>query len=101
MTTMFAPVKPVTVAPLSAVLTAIRDGARSLAEVAKATGLDHDMVRTLVDHLVRTRRLIVRELAAGCSSGSCGECAVSQGCGSGPGLALRQLVVAPSLVLRS
>jgi hypothetical protein len=77
--------------PLTAVLAAFDDGARSLHEVGERTGLRPTVVRAAVEHLVRAGRLETRELAIGCPSGGCGTCASGTGdgepgCGSeGPG----------------
>ena len=85
--------------PLSAVLSCVREGARTLAEIQLRTGLSAEMVRTAIDHLVRTHRLIVRNLAMGCAGGSCGDCSVADGCGTGDGApSLRELVLAPRFV---
>lgn len=73
--------------PLSAVLGALDDGAGSLDEVARRTGLSRDVVSAGVDHLVRMGRLETRELGSGCPTGGCGSCASgtvdgAAGCGS-------------------
>ena len=47
--------------PLTAVLAAIELGSASLAEVARATGLRHDVVEAAVDRLVRMGRLTTEE----------------------------------------
>jgi len=91
--------------PLSAVLAAVRGGARSLPEVARRAGLSDEMARAVVDHLVRSHRLLVRQLTSGCPSGGCGSCALAPGCAVPGGAgehqagapALRQLVLAPAL----
>lgn len=71
------------VGPLSAVLRAFADGAATLDEVARSTGLSRDVVDAGVAHLVRLGRLDARELAVGCPSGGCGTCA--SGVGDQPG----------------
>lgn len=75
--------------PLSAVLAALREGATSLDEVARGTGLARDTVSAAVDHLVRLGRIEASELAVGCPTGGCGSCASGTetgeaGCGSTP-----------------
>ena len=69
--------------PLRAVLQAFDDGASTLHEVGVRTGLDPDVVRAAVDHLVRTGYLDARELAVGCPGGGCSSCA--SGVDDGPG----------------
>lgn len=74
--------------PLSAVLAALDDGARSLHDVATRCDLPLDTVRASVGHLVRMGRLETEELATGCPAGGCGSCASgaadgSARCGSG------------------
>jgi hypothetical protein len=59
--------------PLGALLSAVRSGARSVPELAQVTGLSRDIVTAGLDHLVRTHRLIVQELASGCV-GRCTSC---------------------------
>lgn len=61
--------------PLHAVLGAFEDGATSLAEVCKRTGLARETVDGAVEHLRRMGRLDSRELAMGCPAGGCGSCA--------------------------
>ena len=63
-----------TTGPLRRVLGAIEDGAGSLAEVERVTGLGRDVVAASVDHLVRMGRLEVRRLSSGCSAGGCASC---------------------------
>lgn len=81
--------------PLSAVLAALDEGAGSLDEVARRTGLSRDVVSAGVDHLVRLGRLETRELGSGCPTGGCGSCASgttdgAAGCGSsGPSASRR------------
>ncbi len=74
-------------APLTDVLDAFRDGAHSLDDISRRTGLSRDTVDGVVDQLVRMGRLEAKELAMGCPSGGCGSCASghddgSAGCGS-------------------
>lgn len=72
--------------PLRAVLAAFDTGAGTLHEVAVRTGLDPDVVRAAVDHLVRTGHLAAQQLAVGCPSGGCSSCAsgvdAAPGCGA-------------------
>jgi hypothetical protein len=71
--------------PLTAVLAAIELGSASLAEVARATGLRHDVVEAAVDRLVWMGRLTTEELSFGCPPSGCGGCASATaglpGCG--------------------
>nr|NLI49580.1 hypothetical protein [Propionibacterium sp.] len=60
--------------PLRRVLAAIEDGAGSLAEVERATGLSRDVVAASVDHLLRLGRLEAHRIAAGCPAGGCAAC---------------------------
>jgi hypothetical protein len=87
------------------VLAAFADGAHSLDEVARRSGLSLDVVRASVDHLVRTGRIEARELAVGCPDGGCGSCASGQvdgsaGCGSSGPSARRSGPVLVTLSLR-
>ncbi|MDN5564798.1 MAG: FeoC-like transcriptional regulator [Luteococcus sp.] len=73
--------------PLSAVLRAFEDGAGSLDEIARTTGMGAEVVQTSVDHLRRMGRIEAKELSMGCPSGGCGSCASGTadgdaGCGS-------------------
>lgn len=69
--------------PVSAVLTAVQNGAPSLDEVARATGLPRDVVDAAIHHLIRAGRILAAELAIGCPVGGCGSCA--SGSGGAPG----------------
>lgn len=90
--------------PLSAVLGAFADGAGSLSEVARRTGLDRDLVDASVEHLVRMGRLQAGTLSTGCPDGGCGSCASgddgSAGCGSSGPSAARSGPVLVTLGLR-
>ena len=66
--------------PVTAVLDAVSDGAGSLTEVRRRTGLRADVVRAAADHLVRTGRLQECALGVGCPPDACGGCALT-GCG--------------------
>ncbi|MFT4296430.1 MAG: hypothetical protein QM582_13555 [Micropruina sp.] len=65
--------------PVIAVLDALTDGAGSLTEVRRRTGLRADVVRAAADHLVRAGRLQECPLAFGCPTDGCGGCALT-GC---------------------
>ena len=91
--------------PLAAVLAAFEQGATSLDEVARVTGLDRQVVEVGVDHLRRMGRIEARELAMGCPSGGCGGCASanadgSAGCGAAAPSATRTGPVLVQLSLR-
>lgn len=91
--------------PLTAVLTAFEDGARSLDEVSRRCDLPSDVVRASVDHLVRMGRLHTTELVAGCPSGGCGSCASGtvdggSGCGSPGPSVMRTGPVAVTISVR-
>lgn len=90
--------------PLTRVLTAFEGGATTLDEIAATSGVPIEIVRASVEHLVRTGRLVAKELTIGCPSGGCGNCASGTldgrpGCGveapsttrSGPALVTLQL----------
>jgi len=70
--------------PLSAVLEAFREstGTLTLDEIARARGMDPDLVRAAAEHLVRTGKLASEGISAGCPGGACGGCPLSR---SGPG----------------
>lgn len=73
--------------PLTSILGAFSGGATSLADVERRTGLDREVVRAGVDHLVRTGRLEAKQLTSGCPIGGCGSCASADlhggaGCGA-------------------
>jgi hypothetical protein len=67
--------------PLSLVLAELEVGTPTVAEMAHRTGLDTDVVRAAVDHLVRSGRVEAGELAIGCPPSGCGGCASAGGCG--------------------
>jgi DNA-binding IclR family transcriptional regulator len=60
--------------PLTTVLGALSDGAGSLGEVSRRTGLRLDVVRAATDHLVRLGRVQQCPLSIGCAAGGCGGC---------------------------
>jgi hypothetical protein len=70
--------------PLSAVLEAFREstGTPTLGEIARARGMDPDLVRAAAEHLVRVGRLTSEVISVGCPEGACGRCPLSS---SGPG----------------
>lgn len=63
------------VGPLRAVLDAFREGAVSVAEVRRRTGLGDDVVDAAIDHLIRLGELDASYLAMGCPEAGCGSCA--------------------------
>lgn len=63
--------------PLTAVLDALQQGAGSLTEVSRRTGIRVDLVRAAADQLVRLGRAQECPLTVGCPSGGCGDCALS------------------------
>ncbi len=65
--------------PVTAVLDALTDGAGSLVEVRRRTGLRADVVRAAADHLVRAGLVQECPLVIGCPESGCGGCAV-KGC---------------------
>lgn len=71
--------------PLRSVLAAMDGGARSRAELVRATGLRTDVVAAALDHLVRTGHLEATAIGSGCPSSGCGSCALRAGCGA-PGI---------------
>ncbi len=76
-------------APVTAVLTQLEAGVRSVPDLAVRTGLSPDLVRAVVDRLVRTGR--VQEwvpVVSGCAPAGCRECAAS-GCPLSSPLAVR------------
>lgn len=73
--------------PLRRVLAAFDEGAASLDDVARISGLDRPMVEAAVAQLSRMGRLEVKELTLGCPGGGCASCAsghadASPGCGA-------------------
>jgi hypothetical protein len=71
--------------PLTRVLRAIIGGGRTNEQLATMTGMDTDMVASVIDHLLRTGRLTQKQLAYGCPSGGCGSCALAGGCSQNAG----------------
>ena len=69
--------------PLSRLLDAVSSGCRTLPALSARTGLSSDVVRAGLDHLVRSGRLEVRTVSAGCPAGGCSGCALAKGCAKG------------------
>jgi len=84
-------------APLSAVLSAFRGGAHTLADVQRTSGLRADVVEAAVEHLVRLGRLDREQVGAGCTTGGCGGCGASPDAGGACGSA-RPAASGPVLV---
>jgi hypothetical protein len=95
----------VSAGPLRAVLTAFDEGASSLDDVSRRTGLPRELVDAAVDHLVRMGRIQSKELTIGCPDGGCGSCASgsggSAGCGADGPSATRSGPVLVALTVRS
>ena len=68
--------------PMEAVTTAIRDGARSRAEIRDTTGLSGSTVDAIIHHLERTGRLTLEELGSACAGGSCDSCIAAKASGA-------------------
>ena len=68
--------------PMQAVVAAIRDGARSRADIRRATGLTDSTVDAVVHHLERTGHLTLEELGSSCAGGNCGSCIAAAANGS-------------------
>lgn len=66
--------------PLNLVIAEISAGTPTLVEIAQRTGLRFDVVRAVVDHLIRVGRISRTETSLGCPTGSCGGCPISTGC---------------------
>ncbi len=63
--------------PATTVLDALRQGAGSVTEVSRRTGLPVDLVRAATAQLVRLGRVQEAPLTVGCPPGGCGTCALS------------------------
>lgn len=72
-------------APLSSVLRCVQEGARSLPEISRRTGLNEAMVRACVDHLVRRGLLESSPISVGCPGSGCGSCVFGTRPDGGPG----------------
>jgi hypothetical protein len=83
--------------PLSAVLDQMSKGTSTVAAMARNTGIDVDVLRAALDHLVRTGRVAAHELPIGCPTGGCGSCASATGCGVAPANGARRGLVTLSL----
>lgn len=66
-------------APVTAVLTELRSGVSSVPDLAARTGLAPDLVRAVVDRLVRTGQVARWQPPSGCSTSGCSDCATA-GC---------------------
>ncbi|MDQ7992656.1 MAG: FeoC-like transcriptional regulator [Propionicimonas sp.] len=64
---------------MTAVLSQIRSGVASVPDLATRTGLAPDLVRAVVDRLVRTGRVEPWRAPGGCGPSGCRDCA-SSGC---------------------
>ena len=75
-----------TVSPLRAVLDCFEAGCGTVPEISLRTGLPRDVVDAAVEQLVRSGRVLARELQLGCPTGGCGSCALAvegePGCGA-------------------
>lgn len=60
--------------PMEAVVAAIADGARSRADIRRATGLSDSTVDAVIFHLERTGHLTLEELGSSCAGGNCNSC---------------------------
>ena len=67
---------------MEAVTTAIRDGARSRAEIRDLTGLSSSTVDAIIHHLERTGHLTLEELGSACAGGSCDSCIAARASGT-------------------
>lgn len=67
---------------MRAVLDAFTAGARSRAELARATGLRPDAVDLAIEQLIRLGRLEAQALGSGCPDDGCGGCGTSATCGA-------------------
>ncbi|HML50336.1 MAG TPA: FeoC-like transcriptional regulator [Propionicimonas sp.] len=74
-----APATP-TAGPLSAVLAELSAGTATVVEMSRHTGLTEGLIRTALDHLVRTGRVASQELPIGCPPTGCGGCSAAGGC---------------------
>lgn len=59
---------------MEAVVGAIAGGARSRAEIRRATGLTDSTVDAVIGHLERTGHLSLEELGSSCAGGNCNSC---------------------------
>lgn len=65
--------------PLRSVLSAVDRGAVTVAELSRRTGLDRDVVRVAVAHLIRSGLLAPQTLSMGCADAGCGACPLAGG----------------------
>lgn len=68
--------------PMEAVTAAIREGARSRAEIRERTGLNASTLDAVIHHLERTGRLTLEELGSACAGGSCNSCIAAKANGA-------------------
>ena len=66
-------------APVTAVLTEIEAGVRSVPDLVSRTGLTPDMVRAVTDRLIRTGRVKPLVISSACAPTGCRDCAAT-GC---------------------
>ncbi|MDR0284460.1 MAG: hypothetical protein LBI33_06150 [Propionibacteriaceae bacterium] len=62
--------------PLAQVRAACAAGARTVPQIARATGLNRDVVQGAVDHLVARGGVAALPLTTGCPPGACDGCAL-------------------------
>jgi DNA-binding IclR family transcriptional regulator len=69
--------------PLADIRAAVGEGAGTVSDVARRTGLDPDVVRVGLDHLVALRLVAPDPLAGTCgvAAAACGGCPASARCG--------------------
>lgn len=66
-------------APVTAVLTQIEAGVRSVPDLVSRTGLTPDLVRAVIDRLIRAGRVQPLVISSACAPTGCRDCA-SSGC---------------------
>lgn len=67
--------------PASTVKLAVAAGATNTDDIVRATGLDANLVRLVVDELQRIGELVVDHIGYGCPDGACGGCSSGPSCG--------------------
>ena len=70
-------------APVTAVLTQIEAGVRSVPDLALRTGLTPDLVRAVTDRLIRAGRVTPLVVSSACAPTGCRDCAAT-GCPLSP-----------------
>lgn len=73
--------------PLRQIIYELERGTPTVDWIVRNTGLDAQVVRAGIDHLIRSGRVETRELAIGCPPVGCGGCAMAAPEG-GPGCGL-------------